>query len=349
MSMSVADSASKLSQIIKIAGISIGAFESRNDGSGMVFYTDNLFELVGAEGPCDGDGYVSNKEFRERMNVLRDFVEESSEDGHVYTCRIPTESFTPRWISLKIVENASGVLGVASDITKETLEKRKIEHDRDYDLLTNILNRRAFHSILGKKLESPEEIKTAALVMLDLDNLKYINDTYGHDYGDDYIRHAAGVLKRLIPYRAVVARMSGDEFFVFIYGYDDKDELRKIINKMKEDFKNTLLPLPDNKVFRLRASTRVTSFTVTSANTVSPLAVVAAMRAVPGRRPVTSPYSSTVATDKSELVQEMVRLEALGGWVWASSWRVRPTGTSRVSWPRVTSSTSLVARRAIRG
>ncbi len=257
MSMSVADSASKLSQIIKIAGISIGAFESRNDGSGMVFYTDNLFELVGAEGPCDGDGYVSNKEFRERMNVLRDFVEESSEDGHVYTCRIPTESFTPRWISLKIVENASGVLGVASDITKETLEKRKIEHDRDYDLLTNILNRRAFHSILGKKLESPEEIKTAALVMLDLDNLKYINDTYGHDYGDDYIRHAAGVLKRLIPYRAVVARMSGDEFFVFIYGYDDKDELRKIINKMKEDFKNTLLPLPDNKVFRLRASAGV--------------------------------------------------------------------------------------------
>ena len=97
-------------------------------------------------------------------------------------------------------------------------------------------------------------MKVAALIMLDLDNLKHINDTYGHDYGDEYIRCAANVLKKFIPYQSVIARMSGDEFYAFFYGYENKDQIRRIVEDLKETMKNAILPLPDNHLFRVRAS-----------------------------------------------------------------------------------------------
>lgn len=68
-------------------------------------------------------------------------------------------------------------------------------------------------------------------MMIDLDNLKYINDTYGHDYGDEYIRCAADALLAAAGSRAVVARMSGDEFFVFLYGGASKEEIRNIVRQ----------------------------------------------------------------------------------------------------------------------
>ena len=77
-----------------------------------------------------------------------------------------------------------------SDVTQEILEKQKIEYDRDYDLLTDILNRRAFYNIVSEKIENGD-LKIGAFIMWDLDNLKYVNDTYGHDYGDEYIRIAS--------------------------------------------------------------------------------------------------------------------------------------------------------------
>lgn len=64
--------------------------------------------------------------------------------------------------------------------------------------------------------------------MFDLDNLKYVNDTYGHDFGDDYIRTAASVFRLFESERSIVARLSGDEFILFFYGYDNRKEIEKI-------------------------------------------------------------------------------------------------------------------------
>ena len=93
--------------------------------------------------------------------------------------------------------------------------------------------------------------------MLDLDNLKYINDTYGHDKGDEYIRCTAGIIRRHTPPGAVLSRMSGDEFYVFLYGYSSKEELRCIIESLREGMQHTLFPLPDNPDFKVRASAGV--------------------------------------------------------------------------------------------
>ena len=121
----------------------------------------------------------------------------------------------PRSVRLKMVENNGSLLGVLMDITQELAEKRRLEYERDYDLLTTLLNRRAFYDRVKRLFEHPQQMGIAALIMIDLDNLKYINDTYGHDCGDEYIRAAASVLRGVSSSQIITARMSGDEFFIF--------------------------------------------------------------------------------------------------------------------------------------
>ena len=62
----------------------------------------------------------------------------------------------PRSVRLKMVENNGSLLGVLMDITQELAEKRRLEYERDYDLLTTLLNRRAFYDRVKRLFEHPE-------------------------------------------------------------------------------------------------------------------------------------------------------------------------------------------------
>ncbi|VHR83929.1 signaling protein [Clostridioides difficile] len=214
LSANVADSSSKLSQIIEMVDMPIGAFELYKNA-------ENVF--------CTKDKKL-------------------------------------KWIRMNIFEDELKVLGVVVDVTKEFIEKRKIEYERDFDILTNLLNRRAFHSQIQEKFKNKDELKIAAFIMWDLDNLKYINDTYGHDAGDEYIRCAADILKKFISWNGIVSRLSGDEFYVFIYGYESKDSIRDIINSVKKQMNNTLLKLHDGTEFKIRASAGISWYPDDSTN-----------------------------------------------------------------------------------
>lgn len=248
LSKNVADSASKLSQIIGMVNIPIGAFEY-TQGENRVFCTSTLFEILGIDERDGGSRHISVSFFQNIIESIKRYPEPDLEDIYRYE----KSDGTVKWIRLKTQEKNRKILGVAEDVTKDTLAKRKIEYERDHDILTHLLNRRAFSVTVKKKMEQ-EEIDNAALVMWDLDNLKYVNDTYGHDYGDQYIKMAASRLNEFTVYNSVVARMSGDEFYTFIYGYKDKEEVKDIVKNMQDKLHNTLLTMPDGNVFRIRAS-----------------------------------------------------------------------------------------------
>ena len=74
-------------------------------------------------------------------------------------------------------------IGLAEDVTAAVLERKRIEHERDHDILTGLYNRQAFNRVCTALFAAPERMGVAALMMMDLDNLKHINDTYGHDWG----------------------------------------------------------------------------------------------------------------------------------------------------------------------
>jgi diguanylate cyclase (GGDEF)-like protein len=90
--------------------------------------------------------------------------------------------------------------------------------------------------------------------MLDLDNLKSVNDAYGHDYGDKYIRLTADTLRVFSSDRTIVARLAGDEFIVLLHGYNGKNQIREICENIKNAMKNASLNLPDGNEVSIQIS-----------------------------------------------------------------------------------------------
>ncbi|MDD3571140.1 MAG: EAL domain-containing protein, partial [Lachnospiraceae bacterium] len=248
LSNSVADSSSKISKILTFAKMPIGVFEYEKDKD-MVFCSQQMFELLDLK-PIDEDYlYISTTQFSEIFSQLEKHI--VNEEENIY--KLPLKN-NYSWLQMKYIDDGVRVLGVVTDITKDMLEKERMEYELSFDLLTNILNRRAFEEKVRKLFEYPSTLKIAALLMCDLDNLKYINDTYGHDYGDDYIQAIGHCLSKISAENCVAARRSGDEFYVFFYGYNSKDEIRNVISSLWEDISKTSILLPNNATFGINVS-----------------------------------------------------------------------------------------------
>ncbi|HHY70758.1 MAG TPA: diguanylate cyclase [Thermoanaerobacterales bacterium] len=261
LSKKVADSAAKLSKIIDMMKIPIGAFE-HDLYEDRVLCTSTFFDLVGIKRmEREATEYITSTYFYEILKNLQKHPEPDMED--IY--RHKKDKGSIKWLRVKIHESNGKMLGVIEDVTREVKEKRKIEYDRDHDLLTHLLNRRAFQAEVTKRLRE-EDVKTAAFIMWDLDNLKYINDTYGHDFGDQYIKGAAKTLSELAYYNGIVARISGDEFYAFIYGYEDKQKIRETVEMMQEKLYNTTLKLPNGTDLRIMASAGIAWYPEDSKN-----------------------------------------------------------------------------------
>ena len=111
---------------------------------------------------------------------------------------------------------------------------KKIELERDYDPLTGIYNRRGLDNRLEALFENPEALKYCAILMIDADGLKQINDQYGHEKGDRYLKGISEVLQMIGDKDNVIARQGGDEFVVFLYNYEDEKTLQQAITKLEE-------------------------------------------------------------------------------------------------------------------
>lgn len=154
------------------------------------------------------------------------------------------------------VDKLTETIVALSDKVAQTnkLVQERLEIERDHDSLTGLINRGAFVRECGEIFSDPSKIKHAAVVMADLDNLKHYNDTYGHSYGDIYIRQAGIAFTQGLPENAILARVSGDEFFMLFYGYDTQEQMEKDISAMWDTFQQGTLDLPDGTTVNLSAS-----------------------------------------------------------------------------------------------
>lgn len=129
----------------------------------------------------------------------------------------------------------------------EKLKKRLqiVETEANTDYLTGICNRRAFMNTLKDFFENQDLYKKFALILLDIDNFKRINDEFGHDAGDLVLKDVADVLKKYLRPEDIPARFGGEEFAVIVanankeVAYKVAERLRKVIEtrhvKVNED------------------------------------------------------------------------------------------------------------------
>jgi diguanylate cyclase (GGDEF)-like protein/PAS domain S-box-containing protein len=132
-------------------------------------------------------------------------------DGHVLwtlvtAAAVRDEHGTPRHAVLQIV-----------DITERKRVEGQLQHLADHDALTGLLNRRRFAAELDRVLAEAERYRRpGALLVLDLDGFKYVNDTLGHRAGDELIARLAATLRDELRESDVIARLGGDEFGVIL-------------------------------------------------------------------------------------------------------------------------------------
>lgn len=246
MSKDIASASNKYARIIEMVNISLGTYEYRNETDGVYCtpYCLKVLELPESDTAITIDRSL----FEERMTHLMTF--EDLDEKNVAKLVKGKEDIYIR-ISDRIDKEQH--YGVIQDVSTQMREKKRIEYQRDHDILTQLYNRRAFRRMVNELL-TKEKIGIAAMMTWDLDSLKFVNDNYGHDMGDRYLKLMSEVLSDVSSPNYISARMSGDEFYVFMWGYRTTDEIREVIADMKQKVFQQILNLPDGKQMRLRAS-----------------------------------------------------------------------------------------------
>jgi diguanylate cyclase (GGDEF)-like protein/PAS domain S-box-containing protein len=148
--------------------------------------------------------------------------------GEIWNRRKNGEIF-PEWLSITAVRDAQGEItnyvGTFADITERKAAENEIAQLAFYDQLTGLPNRRLLldrlrHALAGCMRSN----RSGALLFLDLDNFKTLNDTLGHDVGDQLLREAAARLTACVRQSDTVARLGGDEFVIVLEDLDGPDE-----------------------------------------------------------------------------------------------------------------------------
>ncbi len=128
---------------------------------------------------------------------------------------------------------SKGIVWIVEDISHRKLIQEKIKHQAYYDSLTGLPNRRLLHTILAKEISRARRHgQTGALLFIDLDNFKTINDSLGHSAGDELLKLVAERITDNLRKEDTASRMGGDEFVILLPDLDD--DIKNAANKSQD-------------------------------------------------------------------------------------------------------------------
>ncbi|WP_159442907.1 sensor domain-containing protein [Selenihalanaerobacter shriftii] len=178
--------------------------------------------------------------------VNQHFNETLSGKTEIFECTIIHKDGHHIKLSLKyfpliVDEEIVGICGIGRDITKHKDMEEKINYMAYHDTLTDLPNRNLLNKLLEEFIvDTTEEQQKLAILFIDLDRFKMINDTIGHDIGDMVLQQAAERLIKSTRKDDIVARFGGDEFIVGMKDIN-RGEVDKVAQRIIDEFSNPFI------------------------------------------------------------------------------------------------------------
>jgi len=193
-------------------------------------------EVVGAHTNILHSGVQEPEFYHDLWAQLR---ETGAWQGEIWTRR-KDGTVAPTWLRVNVVTDAdggtAGYVAIFSDITFRRQAEQELLRKATTDPLTGLANRQLFQRVLNSTIEQSSRYqRESALLFLDLDGFKAINDTMGHSVGDAVLREIASRLRGAVRISDEVARLGGDEFVVVLPEIRDRAAAAAVAEKLLSD------------------------------------------------------------------------------------------------------------------
>jgi len=258
--------------------LAAAAFESQEgmvitDARGIILRVNRAF--------IDSTGYAAEEVLGQTPRILRSgrhdeefyrqmwasVINTGSWQGEIWDRRKNGDIY-PKWLTITAVKDETGAvthyIGTHLDITERKRSEERIKALAFYDQLTGLPNRTLLVDRLRQaQIAGVRSDDFGALLFIDLDNFKTLNDTFGHDRGDQLLRQVANRLTQAVRLEDTVARIGGDEFVVVLSALGTVDAMAASIAEMIADKILAVLNTPyllNDAVHRSTASIGVTLF-----------------------------------------------------------------------------------------
>ena len=189
---------------------------------------------------------------RERQRILDDaknnFGIDNGKEDWVHLKAEGTEILVSTYSTPIKYENKDAAIVVSIDVTERRKHDAQVQFLVENDSLTGLPNRRFFVELLEGSITKMNRIhRHTALILVDIDDFKGVNDTLGHHVGDSLIVAMANRMKECIDGRGIIARLGGDEFVILLPQLIDPEEALDVATELVDAFK-TPLSLPDHEI-----------------------------------------------------------------------------------------------------
>lgn len=231
-----------LTSEISFKNIIKGIFIYGNEKEDIVTFYGNNSEIIGYNKELIIISFIEFKNFL-KENKIENLIVDLKNGINEFEFTVINFLDKTIWINLNIelINDKDGNLQFKCylhNITEQKENKKKINILKNQDELTGLNNRKRLNELVKERLLSYSNKEyRSALLIIDLDNFKLINDSYGHSCGDKLLERFAEDLKRIVKDENCIGRFGGDEFLIFLSDIESLDEINKFNKEIEEILK----------------------------------------------------------------------------------------------------------------